>query len=190
MVEKVKKTSSKSKEKEEIVVPTFQEIRLGIAKELSAHFKSDSILVSMEKSEETITGLMEDFKRDFNLPMDLDLLLNFNMGLGDINARWLSKYSRHKISLTSHENKQKALENKIYMEYKFNPEYSMGRYLNEKELKSLYLINPEYIELTEKINHLKAILSVIEMAIEQMKNLNWHVKNTIDIIKIKNNMQW
>lgn len=187
-----KKTRSKVHKGEvELKAPvTYNEIRAGITVELNLKFSSPSIIEFERNQTHTVTQLMNEFEEDTAVPQDLDLLYNYNASINIIESKWVRRHNEYNRFLEKNLKKLLALEALITQEYKRNPEVHNGVLLNDKEIKNLITINPEHIELEEKINNIRAVLSVIEKAMARIDSISYRISNAINILRIKNNMQW
>ena len=175
----------------EVKIPvTYNQLREGVAAEINKMYRSEKIESFERITTHTVTKMFAEMKEDLSIPKDLDLLLNFNLGIGDLMEKWVKYHLTYSSGLKSNNNKLESLEAKITLEYKRNPDVHNGVLLSDKEIKNLILVNPEYIELLEKINNASAILSVINNAMTQLGSLSYHVTNTVNMLKIKNNLQW
>jgi len=191
-METEKKTRSKVHKGEvELKAPaTYNEIRAGITVELNLKFSSPSIIEFERNQTHTVTQLMNEFEEDTAVPTDLDLLYNYNASINIIESKWVRRHNEYNRFLEKNTKKLLALEALITQEYKRNPEVHNGVLLNDKEIKNLITINPEHIELEEKINNIRAVLSVIEKAMARIDSISYRISNAINILRIKNNMQW
>lgn len=191
-METEKKTRSKAHRGEvELKAPaTYNEIRAGITVELNLKFSSPSIIEFERNQTHTVTQLMNEFEEDTAVPTDLDLLYNYNASINIIESKWVRRHNEYNRFLEKNLKKLLALEALITQEYKRNPEVHNGVLLNDKEIRNLITINPEHIELEEKINNIRAVLSVIEKAMSRIDSISYRISNAINILRIKNNMQW
>lgn len=191
-METEKKTRSKVHRGEvELKAPaTYNEIRAGITVELNLKFSSPSIIEFERNQTHTVTQLMNEFEEDTAVPTDLDLLYNYNASINIIESKWVRRHNEYNRFLEKNLKKLLALEALITQEYKRNPEVHNGVLLNDKEIRNLITINPEHIELEEKINNIRAVLSVIEKAMSRIDSISYRISNAINILRIKNNMQW
>ncbi len=179
------RTSREPKNHEPKVHVTYNELRREIAEEINQKFDSP-VIKAFEKSEEdTITKLMDEFTEDTTVPTDLDLLYNYNANINILISKWVKRHVRYSSGLSKNEKKLIVLEAKITYEYKQNPEAHNGVLLSDKEIKNMILINQDHIELEEKINSIKAVISVIEMAISRLKDMSYTIRNALETLRIK-----
>lgn len=183
---KSRKTSKEPKSNETKNYIVYNEIRPGIIKDINEKFNTETIIAFEKSSEETISSLIEEFTVDTTIPTDLDLLYNFNANINVCLSKWIKRHDKYSKGLSKNERKLQALEALITNKYKRDPDIHKGLLLNDKEIKNLITVNDDHIELEEKINNIKAIMSVIEMAISRLKDMSYAIRNALDALKIKN----
>lgn len=188
-MEEAKKHKTRTAKEHKAVEPkvhvTYNELRAEIVDEVNAKFDSPKI-TSFEKSQEdSITVLMAEFEEDTEVPKDLDLLYNYNASINILIGKWLKKHVKYSHGLEKNNRRLEALEAMMTQEYKRNPLAHNGLLLNDKEIRNIILISPEHIELVEKINNIKAVISVIEMAISRLKDMSFTIKNALETLRIK-----
>lgn len=169
---------------------TYNDIRAGINNEVNDKFASPSIVAYERNQTDTIVKLMDEFEEDTAIPTDLDLLFNFNASINLMEAKWLRRYNAYNKGLETNTRKLEVLEAIITQEYKRNPDVHNGLLLSDKEIKNLIIINPDHIELEEKINNIKAVMSVVEKAMARIDSISYRISNAINILRVKNNLQW
>ena len=190
MEEAKNKAKPKSHKNEAKTPVTYNEIRAGIVDEVNKHFSTSNIVAYEKNQLDSVTQFVNEFEQDTAVPEDLDLLYNYNAGINLIESKWIRRYNSYNKGLTTNLKKLEVLEARITQEYKRNPEVHNGVLLNDKEIRNLIVLYPEHIELEEKIINIKAILSVIEKAISRIDSISYRITNAVNILKIKNNMQW
>lgn len=179
------RTSKEPKSLEPRVQITYNDLRKGIAEEVNSKFNTPVIEAFSKNEEDTITSLMDEFKEDTTVPTDLDLLYNYNASINTTISKWVKRYVRYSSGLAKNEKKLIVLDAIITEEYKRNPDAHNGILLTDKEIRNIILINQDHIELEEKINSIKAVIYVIEMAISRLKDMTYIIKNANETLKIK-----
>lgn len=190
-MEREKKTKKVSKDSKDSSSPevknyvNYNQLRSGIIDDINKKFESPSIKAFEKSRDDSITKLMQEFEEDTEVPTDLDLLYNYNANINILIGKWLKKHSKYTTGLSKNERKLLALEADITYKYKRDPEAHNGVLLNDKEIRNIIILSDEHIELEEKINNIKAVIAVIEMALARLKDMSFTIKNALETLKIK-----
>lgn len=182
---KAKRVSKDSKSSEVKTYVNYNQLRSGIIEDINKKF-DNPIIQSFEKAQEdTITALMAEFEEDTRVPTDLDLLYNYNASINILIGKWLKKHSKYSTGLSKNERKLLVLEAEITYKYKRDPDAHNGLLLNDKEIRNIIVLNEDHIQLEEKINSIKAVIAVIEMALARLKDMSFTIKNALETLRIR-----
>lgn len=182
---KAKRVSKDSKTSEVKTYVNYNQLRSGIIEDVNQKFDSPNIKAFEKAQEDTITALMNEFEEDTRVPTDLDLLYNYNASINILIGKWLKKHAKYSTGLAKNERKLLVLEAEITHKYKRDPEAHNGLLLNDKEIRNIIVLNNDHIELEEKINSIKAVIAVIEMALARLKDMSFTIKNALETLRIK-----
>lgn len=155
---------------------------------LENNFKSDKLEKVSEFYEMNVTKLFNEIKDDLTIPNKLDDLINFNMGIGLIREKYFKAYAKVLLKEKKLKHRLEVLEAGLIQEYKRNPDVHNGILIQKDEIKNLILTNPRRIELQQEIIHVEVLLDLYTRAMDDIKNISYHIGNQKDLYKFSISM--
>ena len=171
-----------------IIPQKINPISPNVIEKINENFTSEKLQNVSKFFETNVTKLLNEIKEDFTVPTKPDEIINFNMGVGLIREKYFKAYCQVSLKEKKLKHRLEVLEASLIQEYKRNPEVHNGILLQKDELKNLIVINPQRIELQQELLHVEVLLDLYSKAMDEIKNVSFHVKNQKELYAFTINM--
>lgn len=147
-------------------------------------FNNSRIEQINENYNNSLDKLIKQIEEDLTVPTRLSELINYNLGIGLLNSKYMREYSKvlKKHETLSH--RLQVLDSSITQQYARDHSVNNGVIVSKEEVKNLVIIDKDRVSLKEELIRVAVLLDMFSKAIKGIEGLPYRVRDQIEMIKI------